>query len=274
MFVGVIEAKRGYTFEMPTILWIIVTTLLAGSYCDSQHQQEPFSPLPEPVCGQVALMMDNCFHNITPPVSVDELYSVKIPESEDEIIKRCHVFNRGMACVQRYLNACIEAKNRQIIENEVFGAKKMYEHLCRDIPFQKEFLKHKNCFHHVHNDWDTCSHKFVNIMKDEMTKTTQQSLNVQYMHFCCARFGYENCVFTSAKYKCKPESAVFLRKIAKVLSMDRHFLNCDRIENEICSGSATLHRHRWWLATTTTTAVALAATMVLKTTGFGRFVCR
>ncbi|XP_062533824.1 uncharacterized protein LOC134202857 [Armigeres subalbatus] len=218
---------------MLSILWI-TTTLLTASFCDSQ--QPTAVSLPKPVCGQVTLMMDNCFHNTTPQVSTDILYSVKIPETVEEIDSRCRVFYRGMDCIQSYLNACVEGKDRRIIENEVFGAQKMYDHLCRDKSFQNEFFKHKGCFRHVHNDWDSCSRKFTNILKEEMTRTTQQSFNVQYMHFCCARYGYENCVFTSAKYKCKPESAVFLRKIAKLLSTDRHFLNCDKIESEICSG--------------------------------------
>ncbi|XP_058811728.1 uncharacterized protein LOC131676599 [Topomyia yanbarensis] len=216
---------------MLAVQWTILM-LLAAAYCDSNLQ---LSAIPEPVCGQLSLMLDNCFHNTTPKVAVDLLHSVKIPETVEEISSRCIVFNRGMDCVQRYLNVCVDSKERKIIENEVYGAKMLYEYLCRDKSFQREFLKHKSCFHHVHDDWDSCSSKFVNILKEEMARTTQQSFNVQYMHFCCARFGYENCVFTSAKYKCKPDSAVFLKKIAKLLSTDRHFLNCDKIENEICS---------------------------------------
>ncbi|XP_053698510.1 uncharacterized protein LOC128745460 [Sabethes cyaneus] len=191
--------------------------------------------LPEPVCGQVSLMLDNCFHNTTPKVAVDLLYTVKIPESAEEINARCMVFNRGMDCVQHYLNTCIDSKERKIIENEVYGARKLYGYLCRDKSFQREFLKHKACFHYMHNDWDSCSRNFISILKEEMARTTQQSFNVQYMHFCCARYGYESCVFNSASYKCKLESAVFLKKIAKLLSTDRHFLNCDRLENELCS---------------------------------------
>lgn len=236
----------------------IIVTLISASFCDSQQQSTV--SLPKPICGQVTLMMDNCFHNTTPQVPTDILYSVKIPETVEEIDSRCRVFYRGMDCIQSYLNACVEAKERRIIENEVFGAQKMYDHLCRDKSFQNEFFKHKGCFRHVHNDWDSCSRRFTNILKEEMTKTTQQSFNVQYMHFCCARYGYENCVFTSAKYKCKPDSAVFLRKIAKLLSTDRHFLNCDKIESEICSGASGRHHHH---RRSPTLLVATLAAMVM-----------
>uniref|UniRef100_A0A182SMV8 Uncharacterized protein n=1 Tax=Anopheles maculatus TaxID=74869 RepID=A0A182SMV8_9DIPT len=149
----------------------------------------------------------------------------------------CRIFNRGMECVRQYLKECVNARQRKIIENEVYGAKKLYEFLCYDQAFQQEFLRHKSCFQLVHPEWDLCSNQFLGVLKDEMARTTKQSINVQYIHFCCARYAYENCVYSSARFICKPDSAMFLRRIAKLLSTDKHFLNCDKIENELCSGA-------------------------------------
>ncbi|XP_050101423.1 uncharacterized protein LOC126581657 [Anopheles aquasalis] len=222
-------------------LWIYTLLLTAVS---SETVPTQASTLPDPVCGQMSQMLDNCFRNSTPSIAVELLHSVKIPDSAEEISNRCLLFNRGMECVQHYLNICVEKQERTIIENEVYGAKQLYEFLCRDRSFQKEFLQHKACFQIVHNDWDACSSKFVSILKEEISKTTAQSRNVHYMHFCCARYGYENCVFNSARYKCKHDSAVFLRTVAKLLSTDRHFLNCDKIEQLVCS-SGTRTVRRW-----------------------------
>uniref|UniRef100_A0A182LX50 DUF19 domain-containing protein n=1 Tax=Anopheles culicifacies TaxID=139723 RepID=A0A182LX50_9DIPT len=200
---------------------------------------------PEPVCGQISQMLDECFHNSTPNIAVELLYSVQIPETIEQINSRCLLFNRGMECVQRYLDVCIDAKERLIINNEVHGAKRLYEFLCHDGAFQQEFLWHKECFQLVHRDLDSCSKRFVSILKEEMTKTTKESVNQQYMHFCCARYAYENCVYNSARYKCKPSSATFLRRIAKLMSTEKHFLNCDKIENEVCS-SGRMVLVEWW----------------------------
>uniref|UniRef100_A0A182P3U5 DUF19 domain-containing protein n=1 Tax=Anopheles epiroticus TaxID=199890 RepID=A0A182P3U5_9DIPT len=203
---------------------------------------------PEPVCGQISQMLDRCFHNTTPNIGLEPLYAVQIPETVEQIHRRCLLFNRGMECVQRYLDVCVDSKQRLIIGNEVYGAKRLYEFLCRDGSFQQEFLWHKDCFQLVHQDLDVCSKRFVSILKDEMTKTTEQTFNQQYMHFCCARYAYENCVYTSARYKCKPDSAVFLRRIAKLLSTDKHFLNCDKIETEVCSSASRtfVAAVEWW----------------------------
>ncbi|XP_053680814.1 uncharacterized protein LOC128731708 [Anopheles nili] len=221
----------------------IHTLLLAVAYCGAAQPSSVSSSssgaLPEPVCGQISQMLDSCFRNSSPSIAVELLNTAKIPDSVEEIGDRCLLFNRGMECVKHYMNVCVDQKERKIIENEVYGAKRLYEFLCRDRSFQQEFLEHKACFHLIQHDWDVCSSKFIGILKEEMTKTTKQSMNVQYMHFCCARYGYENCVYNSARYKCQHKSAVFLRTVAKLLSTDRHFLNCDKIEHEVCSGGAS-----------------------------------
>ncbi|XP_058118711.1 uncharacterized protein LOC131284088 [Anopheles ziemanni] len=242
--------------EWRRILKIYIYTFMLASVCCESAQQS-LGALPEPVCGQISQMLDSCFRNSSPTIAVELLYSVKIPDSVEEISDRCLLFNRGMECVQHYLNVCVDQKERKIIENEVYGAKRLYEFLCRDRSYQQEFLRHKTCFYHVHHDWDACSSKFIGILKEEMTKTTKHSVNVQYMQFCCARYGYENCVANSARHKCRPDSALFLRTVARLLSTDRHFLNCDKIEHEVCSSGTKAAG--WGVPLAATLAFLLAA---------------
>ncbi|XP_058120717.1 uncharacterized protein LOC131284968 [Anopheles ziemanni] len=196
-----------------------------------------------PVCGRAGELLSNCFSNFTSPVAVEALQRVKIPDSLEEINQRCMIFTRGMECVRQYLKVCVNARQRKIIENEVYGAQQLYQYLCYDHSFQIEFLRHKGCFNLMHPEWDVCSNQFIHILKDEMARTGRQSMDVQYIQFCCARYSYESCVYRSARFICKPESAIFLRRIAKLLSTDRHFLNCDRIENALCSGAKPSMMH-------------------------------
>ncbi|XP_041765034.1 uncharacterized protein LOC121589878 isoform X3 [Anopheles merus] len=223
------------------------TTQLRPARYGNAEPGNTLAAFPEPVCGQISQMLDGCFHNVTPNATAELLHTVQIPETIEQINSRCRLFNRGMDCVERYLDVCVDAKERFIIDSEVYGAKRLYQFLCRDRAFQQEFLWHKECFQLVHRDLDSCSKRFVSILKEEIAKTTKQSLNEQYMHFCCARYAYENCVYISARYKCKPDSAVFLRRIAKLLSSDKHFLNCDKIETEVCSSvGRPAARGGWW----------------------------
>lgn len=50
-------------------------------------------------------------------------------------IIKCRVFNHGMDCVNKYVQECIDSK--QIVENSVYGAKKLFEYLCKEKYFQQ-----------------------------------------------------------------------------------------------------------------------------------------
>lgn len=79
--------RKSHILHLVTSLLIIST--LSSSFSISGSQQQSTVSLPKPVCGQVTQMMDNCFHNTTPQVPTDILYSVKIPETVEEIDSRC-----------------------------------------------------------------------------------------------------------------------------------------------------------------------------------------
>lgn len=50
-----------------------------------------------------------------------------------------------------------------------------------------------------------------------------------------ARYAYENCVGNSARAKCRKESAIFTRRLVELLSSERQFKNCAKIEDSLCS---------------------------------------
>jgi hypothetical protein len=57
-----------------------------------------------------------------------------------------------------------------------------------------------------------------------------------------ARYAYENCVYNSARARCLPGSAKFTRSLVELLSSERQFKNCGRIEVELC-GAADKAKH-------------------------------
>ena len=62
-------------------------------------------------------------------------------------------------------------------------------------------------------------------------------LNFFFVH--SARFAYENCVYNSARAKCTPESAKFTKSLVELLSSERQFKNCGRIEGALCGAAST-----------------------------------
>lgn len=81
-------------------------------------------------------------------------------------------------------------------------------------------------------------------------------------NFHSARYAYENCIFNSAKHKCKPESASFTKKLAELLSAEKQFNNCDKIQDHICSAatrnSLNSNQNMWNAVAITITFLTIA----------------
>uniref|UniRef100_A0A336MWI2 CSON008784 protein n=1 Tax=Culicoides sonorensis TaxID=179676 RepID=A0A336MWI2_CULSO len=189
--------------------------------------------LPEVVCGNTSKLYKDCFQD-----APDLFTSVQIPVTREEIHSRCRLFRRGIACTNKYLEKCIQKDERKIVENELYGAEKLYDYLCNKVEFQKEFLKNKQCFSHIQRDWQKCSSTYTNILKEEVANEKVDKM--QFMHFCCARHAYENCINRAARYKCRNDSATFITTIAKILSTDKRLMNCDKVEKLFCSSAKSL----------------------------------
>jgi hypothetical protein len=59
-------------------------------------------------------------------------------------------------------------------------------------------------------------------------------------HRDSARYSYENCVYNSALHKCTRSSAEFTKKIVELLSSERQFKNCAKIEGTLCSDAVRI----------------------------------
>jgi hypothetical protein len=57
-----------------------------------------------------------------------------------------------------------------------------------------------------------------------------------------ARYAYENCVYNSARAKCLPDSAKFTRNLVELLSSERQFKNCGRIEEALCGAASNARK--------------------------------
>lgn len=67
---------------------------------------------------------------------------------------------------------------------------------------------------------------------------TCKNYRQQQQYYGSARYSYENCVFNSAWSKCNGKSAKFTRKVVELLSSERQFKNCAKIEKSLCSNAS------------------------------------
>ncbi|XP_061402747.1 uncharacterized protein LOC133338596, partial [Musca vetustissima] len=96
------------------------------------------------------------------------------------------------------------------------------------------YLKHKDCFAYIYDDWLHCHKQSQNIMS-EVAHSVDTNMTEKFMEICCARYAYETCVYNSARYKCYKHSANYAREMAKMLTNETQFQNCRQYEESMCN---------------------------------------
>ncbi|KAH8284378.1 hypothetical protein KR018_010668 [Drosophila ironensis] len=240
--------------QLSVIFAYCVAGLLGLSVAMAQGQNENSSAVQNEVtnghrdvaggqCGSTQRMVDECFKDL-PPHLMEFLQNTKIVISKKEITAKCNIFNRGMKCFDAYSKRCLDDSKMDTFKNNVEGARRFFYKFCGDPDFQRDYLRHKDCFSYIQLDWVSCTAEFESILSDEVHDEARNASD-KFLEFCCARYAYENCIYNSARYKCYKNSAVFARETAKMLSDEKHFRNCAVLQH-ICDnapGGGRLQRH-------------------------------
>ncbi|XP_017140325.1 uncharacterized protein LOC108154532 [Drosophila miranda] len=223
-----------------------------------QNETKQQTAVPSEDCGSTQRMVDECFKDL-PPHLMEFLQNTKIVINKRDITTKCNIFNRGMRCFDAYSKRCLNDRKLETFKNNVEGARRFFYKFCGDVDFQRDYLRHKDCFAYIQLDWVSCTSEFESILSEEVHDGTRNA-SEKFMEFCCARYAYENCIYNSARYKCYKNSAEFARETAKMLSDEKHFRNCAILEN-ICGQASRLARQ--WLGTQLTLLLILFVVRLL-----------
>ncbi|TDG52272.1 hypothetical protein AWZ03_001102 [Drosophila navojoa] len=221
--------------EMKAFVSVLWCFMLVCSTAANQTQSLEEELSSANSCGSTEKMVDDCFKDL-PPHLMEFLQNTKIVITKQEIIAKCKVFNRGMQCFDAYSKRCLQNRKLSLYKNNIDGARKFFKKFCADEDFQRDYLRHKDCFTYIQVDWISCTADFENILTDDL-HDDKRNVTDKFMEFCCARFAYENCIYNSARYKCYKNSAKFARETAKMLSDEKHFSNCRHLE-DMCAHAA------------------------------------
>ncbi|XP_025204098.1 uncharacterized protein LOC112600954 [Melanaphis sacchari] len=201
--------------------WIFICTLIAYSCGDINNTQT--------LCKN---SLDFCMQNVS--VFLERNNPVGIPKSKADVDIVCKGFKMGMKCFDDFSNLCLTLDEKNMVNDNVIGAKYTFKFLCDDETFQKDFLKYTDCYRVINSDWDLCTEKFMSLVREEMKGN--QSEDAKVLNMCCAKHGFLNCVYTTSKMKCGMEEANFLRKIADTLSENKFVSSaCQHIKLGHCN---------------------------------------
>ncbi|XP_069688946.1 uncharacterized protein [Periplaneta americana] len=175
-----------------------------------------------------------------PPI-LDQAEMTGIPSSKKDVEASCSAFKTGMGCIDEYSKNCLKPNDKKILEDHVAGARYTFRFLCDDAGFQSEYLMYKTCYRGVSKDWDACASRFVQLVREEMSRKNVSETS-RLMELCCAKHGFLRCVYAASRYKCRKEEALFLKKIAETLSDMRVYSpHCKNVDMQLCSGGNVHH---------------------------------
>lgn len=97
------------------------------------------------------------------------------------------------------------------------------------ISFKRNWPRLEHTTTQIRNIWITVGEELILYHNDFQ----YYYIRIFFVH--SARHAFENCVYTSAKLKCRMDSAIFIRKLSKLLSTEKQFSNCDKVEEQLCS---------------------------------------
>ncbi|EDW24210.1 GL23512 [Drosophila persimilis] len=174
-------------------------------------------------CGSTQRMVDDCFKDL-PPHLMEFLQNTKIIISKSDITTKCNIFNRGMRCFDAYSKRCLNDRKLDTFKINVEGARRFFYKFCGDTDFQRDYLRHKDCFAYIQLDWVSCTSEFEGILSDEVHDATRNTSD-KFIEFCCAPLlPYEILHLQSARDTSATRIQRSLaRETAKMLSDEKHF---------------------------------------------------
>lgn len=97
-------------------------------------------------------------------------------------------FADGMTCVNHYLDKCANTTVRNLIEREINGAKRFFQHLCGSKKFQENYLYHASCIQATRPDWNECIRQYRTIIHHEINATPNdhepRTAVQKSLHYC------------------------------------------------------------------------------------------
>ncbi|VVC45402.1 Hypothetical protein CINCED_3A006277 [Cinara cedri] len=175
--------------------------------------------------------LDDCLNGAAAILNATKL--IGIPKSKQDVDTVCKGFKIGMQCVEDFSKSCLSLDQKDIVNDNVIGAKYTFAFLCDDEAFQKDYLRYTDCYEVINSDWNECSTKFMLLAREEMNANRSEDTKV--LDLCCAKHGFLKCVYNTTNTKCGQEQAIFLKKIADTLAENKLSAVCRNIKLKHCN---------------------------------------
>ncbi|EDS36048.1 conserved hypothetical protein [Culex quinquefasciatus] len=159
----------------------------------------------------------------------------------------------GLQCIRSYTRRCMTLEQRDRFNKLYNGTHQFVRDLCREGPYQNEFLSHAPCLQRVKPDYEVCGRKYHNTVsvitqqqhhhehhQARHERHHQQQQQLQNHHttdgrnaeedvrtVCCSFIEYLDCSEGAAKKTCGTDTARFTRGFLDKMSSTLITMYCE-----------------------------------------------
>ncbi|XP_058830953.1 uncharacterized protein LOC131689705 [Topomyia yanbarensis] len=176
---------------------------------------------------------------------------LSIATKKEELDKICPDLNTGLQCIRSYTRRCMTMEQRDRFNKLYNGTHQFVRDLCKEGPYQNEFLSHAPCLQRVKPDYEVCGRKYHNTVS-VITQQQQQHQNHQARQerhhqqqqsnyhttagrdaeddvrtVCCSFIEYLDCSESAAKKTCGSDTARFTRGFLDKMSSTLIKMYCE-----------------------------------------------
>ncbi|XP_053687960.1 uncharacterized protein LOC128737361 [Sabethes cyaneus] len=172
---------------------------------------------------------------------------LSIAIKKEELDKICPDLNNGLQCIRSYTRRCMTLEQRDRFNKLSNGTHQFMRDLCKEGPYQNEFLSHAPCLQRVKPDYEVCGRKYHNTV----SVITQPEHHHQGRHerhhqqqpnhhttagrnakddvrtVCCSFIEYLDCSESAAKKTCGSHTASFTRGFLDKMSSTLIKMYCE-----------------------------------------------
>lgn len=180
---------------------------------------------------------------------------LSIATKKEELDKICPDLTTGLQCIRSYTRRCMTLEQRDRFNKLYNGTHQFVRDLCREGPYQNEFLSHAPCLQRVKPDYEVCGRKYHNTVsvitqqqhhhehhqaRHERHHQQQQQQQLQNHHttdgrnaeedvrtVCCSFIEYLDCSEGAAKKTCGTDTARFTRGFLDKMSSTLITMYCE-----------------------------------------------
>nr|CAD7260369.1 unnamed protein product [Timema shepardi] len=133
----------------------------------------------------------------------------------EELVQICPDLNQGLHCIDRYTRRCMTEQQRFHFNHLYNGTNIVIHEICREGPYQTEFLRHAPCMQEVRTDYEECAKSYqqkiqkMTELRNTSDSTSSNGGEAKLRTVCCSFQEYLRCSQTAVLMKCGEESAKF-----------------------------------------------------------------